>query len=1159
MARQRRGRKSFRALQRSIPVLPVEQVNEKRAAIAELLRQPAHGASAGCLQLPDDRKCPQSFGNLQSMVLSALIGAHAMGAMVHMRTLMTCNGLMHFKMSGGPGVTQRAQLAFGRRKKRVVNVGASELCHRLTTPGFGLNSNECLGLSALEHGQMASLCLQRRRRASAAATTLFALGPHAAYGHVFDATFALRNQTVAPSTWWLDDELRISVHIRHFDADDTGAESLQTFEEAIREAAAGAKRCAVLLASDRRLTLQLMSEAVAKVGCRVFSSPRGDKERDYAAEHGEDVGEVVLRDVFLLAEGHVLIGTWGSTLTVLIQQLIAARSPGRPPHLPTVQYCDLSHGQCMAPLPLLTNEANAWYLIFLAGIPRIFHAEQADRVLQVASRGHQAWPSMEQTVATLQHTFGGGMSSNDAQPQVPTGAWLGAIISNSVLSERYAATAAAAASCGFKPVHVQAARPAHYANTAEMILELFGDRAVRRVARLSAFEVGLLISHKRALLTIANSEHSWGAVFEDDAYLNDAVAPAHAAQLLQRTFALASERTLVYTGSCSPQCLAATQMLGGLPLGLLNDGKCHAYCTHSYALSRRYAATFFADVFGCHTGGEREGCGHECKRLPCFMDWAMTRYFLRSEEHNDSAWVLGGGLKSRWASDHRGLFVQNRSGGNNVSGTALHHRFKWAKSGTVLRQARQHKAAAAGARRSPKLVAGADGAHSPPPSPLPPPPLKELLITAQWSGRVGNLLFEWAALVGIASRLRAIIPAAEAVELNVPSSSNVPVGGLFSHFALESSVRKLTSANASFASVYAKELEEGAACRLSVSENRPNAHDEVILRGLEAWVASPPPGCRLGLVELVGFFQSWRYFDAVKSSIVLPALAPSAVMAATRREARTFLAAARRSGGGRRTKLVGVQVRLGDKVTSSFYSSIYAATGWDYYRSGMRLMADTLRAQAGEKIDVAFVVTAGGSSSGNAADVAEARRHLSGVGTAEMVSFSSASDPYVDLAVLRGCDALVIGPSSLGWWAAYLAQLPSGLVVAPQHIFNPELPWQHKLRMGFREWDYYPPEWLLLPNNGTGPARLTLPKPTVKPRAAPAPPRWFDCQLRLHGNGCRSGARYRTWFTVWGAAPSAARGGCEVRRKSWERMCQRTGVKVETRLVRAEPPNANPK
>ena len=64
------------------------------------------------------------------------------------------------------------------------------------------------------------------------------------------------------------------------------------------------------------------------------------------------VGEVVLRDVFLLARGHLLIGTWGSTLTVLIQELIAARSLGSPV-LPTVTYCDTTgeFRQCMQPLP----------------------------------------------------------------------------------------------------------------------------------------------------------------------------------------------------------------------------------------------------------------------------------------------------------------------------------------------------------------------------------------------------------------------------------------------------------------------------------------------------------------------------------------------------------------------------------------------------------------------------------------------------------------------------------------------------------------------------------------------------------------------------------------------------------------------------------------
>ena len=104
----------------------------------------------------------------------------------------------------------------------------------------------------------------------------------------------------------------------------------------MRVAAAAASKCALLVASDRRLTLQLMEAMAQRVGCRMLVAARGPPVTDFSAEHGEDVGEVVLRDVFLLAQGQVLVGTWGSTLTIIVQQLIAARSTGHP-HAPTVR------------------------------------------------------------------------------------------------------------------------------------------------------------------------------------------------------------------------------------------------------------------------------------------------------------------------------------------------------------------------------------------------------------------------------------------------------------------------------------------------------------------------------------------------------------------------------------------------------------------------------------------------------------------------------------------------------------------------------------------------------------------------------------------------------------------------------------------------------
>ena len=267
--------------------------------------------------------------------------------------------------------------------------------------------------------------------------------------------------------------------------------------------------------------------------------------------------------------------------------------------------------------------------------------------------------------------------------------------------------------------------------------------------------------------------------------------------------------------------------------------------------------------------------------------------------------------------------------------------------------------------------------------------------------------------------------------------------------------------------------------------------------------------------------------------MIRKALDPLTSAASTQREAGAILASAHGTPRARRSRMVvGVQVRLGDKVNSASYSSVYAAAEWDYYREAMRHMARTLEATGAV---VAFIITAGGGSEGNAADVAMARRHLSEA--APRVFFSTAEDPYVDLAVLRRCDALVIGPSTLGWWAAYLANLPTARVVAPVHVYGSL--WEQKT--GFHEWDYYPPGWLLLANNGTGTPRHPEPKLIVNPRS-------WECQLIVRGD-CKPGEAYRTWFTAGGAAmkTTAAR-GCENRRRSWTRTCTQAGS-VGSRLV----------
>ena len=208
-----------------MPVLPVENLSKKRTAIDQLLNRPAASVRSGCIQLPSDRRCPRSFGNQQSHVLSALMSAHVLGALVQASTAMDCNALLQYKVDPQRKVDRR-------KPRRAVKVPVAELCQRMGQPDYGLNRDECLELDGLDHGQTLALILASCTKSP---SDLFALGPHAALGSIFDHSFSLRNDSAVQR--WEDDEIRISVHVRHFESHDDGhdPQSLQAYEDAVRE------------------------------------------------------------------------------------------------------------------------------------------------------------------------------------------------------------------------------------------------------------------------------------------------------------------------------------------------------------------------------------------------------------------------------------------------------------------------------------------------------------------------------------------------------------------------------------------------------------------------------------------------------------------------------------------------------------------------------------------------------------------------------------------------------------------------------------------------------------------------------------------------------------------------------------------------------------
>ena len=209
------------------------------------------------------------------------------------------------------------------------------------------------------------------------AKRLVRLGPHYAFGIALRWAFAFRSDRAALGLRG-DDELRIAVHVRHFIMEDDSTmpwrerARVLAIEQRIRtmyfdhSQRSTMRHCAILLASDRRLTLTLFEGVATRTGCRLVTTARqagpGKILRARGLEHGVDHTDVALRDLELLSHGHLLIGTWASSFTLVAQQLIAsrytasARRRGAP--LPAVSYC--CETMCEEPWPLLQHAKSTW-------------------------------------------------------------------------------------------------------------------------------------------------------------------------------------------------------------------------------------------------------------------------------------------------------------------------------------------------------------------------------------------------------------------------------------------------------------------------------------------------------------------------------------------------------------------------------------------------------------------------------------------------------------------------------------------------------------------------------------------------------------------------------------------------------------------------------
>lgn len=159
-------------------------------------------------------------------------------------------------------------------------------------------------------------------------------------------------------------------------------------------------------------------------------------------------------------------------------------------------------------------------------------------------------------------------------------------------------------------------------------------------------------------------------------------------------------------------------------------------------------------------------------------------------------------------------------------------------------------------------------------------------------------------------------------------------------------------------------------------------------------------------LDLVGFFQSEKYFEDYKD-IIIRNLTP-------------------RVGFGMFRNTTSIHVRRGDYLK---FSESHTHLEMQYYLEAMQ----TIKSEK-------YLVFSD--------DIAWCKNNFTG----DNITFIEGNSPAVDLSLMLGSEHNIIANSSFSWWGAYLNKNPSKIVVAPKNWFGPKLLHDTK--------DLLPKEWI---------------------------------------------------------------------------------------------------
>jgi len=295
----------------------------------------------------------------------------------------------------------------------------------------------------------------------------------------------------------------------------------------------------------------------------------------------------------------------------------------------------------------------------------------------------------------------------------------------------------------------------------------------------------------------------------------------------------------------------------------------------------------------------------------------------------------------------------------------------------------------------------------------PPKPVKpRLFVTCQcgYDRRLGNTMFSFAATIGIArlNNMTAVVerasPLVDTFHILEPTSVNMD------------NTMAYTSVNY---------FEYG---------RRGSAYDRGT-RNLFRVIGSQP-----NHVRLLGYFQSWRYFDSVADRVRQNFVFREHIST----EAKFYLSSVEptawdKSAGG--CIRVGIHVRRGDMIDQRLRDFGYTTATSDYFRSAMQYFAERYQ-------NVQFVVCSD--------NIEWCRNNLptaADIGSNVDVVFSENKSPEVDLAILAHCSHTIMSVGSFGWWAAWLANGTAIYYADWPRPFS-------KLEYHVNKDDYFPKHWI---------------------------------------------------------------------------------------------------